>query len=156
MRTAMSDHIHYYFRVKFHECDPQGVVFNARYCEYASVAAREFMRAIRRPEGPSCALVKQVIEWKAPARFDEVLRARVRPQHIGESSFALAIEFRNADSDAAIASAESTYVYFGRVSGKSHALPQPLREGVLRGGGGTCIDHAAYLAAKAQACATAH
>jgi len=148
----MSDHFRYFFRVKFHECDPQGIVFNSRYGEYASVAACEFMRALKRPEGPSCVLVRQVIEWRSPARFDDVLFARVVAQELGESSFTLSIDFVSATSQTAIARAASTYVLLDRKSRTSCALPTELREALMEGADGICVDHASHLQqAQAQA-----
>ena len=41
----MSQPFSYLFRVRYAECDPQGVVFNGRYVEYADVAFTEFVRS---------------------------------------------------------------------------------------------------------------
>ena len=40
----MSQPFTYLFRVRYAECDPQGVVFNGRYVEYTDVAFTEFVR----------------------------------------------------------------------------------------------------------------
>ena len=41
----MTKPFRYYLRVRYQECDPQHVVFNARYADYADLASFEFMRA---------------------------------------------------------------------------------------------------------------
>ena len=75
---------HYYLRVRYAECDAQKVVFNTRYSEYVDVAMNEFLRAIGfdtnrlLASGLDFQLVKQTIEWKAPARFDDVLDVHTR------------------------------------------------------------------------------
>ena len=74
----MPNHFHYYLRVRYGECDAQKVVFNARYAEYIDLATTEFLRALGYGEQLFSGeldfqLVKQTIEWKAPARFDQVL-----------------------------------------------------------------------------------
>lgn len=135
----------YYFRVKFHECDPQGVVFNARYAEYASVAACEFLRALGRPEGPSCTLVRQVLEWQAAASFDQVLEAAVWARELGRSSFVIVTEFRRDRRDALLARVESMYVFIDRVSRSSRALPPHLRDALASGAPGRRVDHAQRL-----------
>jgi acyl-CoA thioester hydrolase len=75
----MSRRFRYYLRVRYQECDAQHVVFNARYGDYIDLACFEFLRAAlprpdRRFDGTfEIQTVRQVIEWKAPARFDDVL-----------------------------------------------------------------------------------
>jgi hypothetical protein len=78
----MSNHFRYYLRVRYGECDAQKVVFNARYAEYVDLATTEFLRALGYGEQLFSGeldfqLVKQTIEWKAPARFDQVLEVSV-------------------------------------------------------------------------------
>jgi acyl-CoA thioester hydrolase len=78
----------YYLRVRYIECDAQKVVFNSRYSEYVDVSINEFLRATGVlndfTDGElDFQLVKQTIEWKAPARFDQVLElsiAAARPR----------------------------------------------------------------------------
>ena len=61
-------------RVRYDECDAQKVVFNARYGSYIDLAVLEFFRALGWPACSFMArfdyqLVKQTLEWKAPARL---------------------------------------------------------------------------------------
>ena len=65
-------------RVRYGECDTQKVVFNARYADYVDLSTTEFLRALGFGEALingtfDYQLVKLTIEWKAPARFDQVL-----------------------------------------------------------------------------------
>ena len=82
----------YYVRVRYQECDAQHVVFNARYGDYIDLACSEFLRAaLPRPrdifDGTfEIQTVRQVVEWKAPARFDDVLEISVRANRIGTTS----------------------------------------------------------------------
>jgi hypothetical protein len=67
-----------FLRVRYGECDAQKVVFNARYGDYVDVAVNEFFRALGLGEALingdlDFQLVKQTLEWTAPARFDQVL-----------------------------------------------------------------------------------
>ena len=79
----------YYLRVRYIECDAQKVVFNSRYSEYVDVSINEFLRAVGALpdflEGTlDFQLVKQTVEWKARARFDDVLELSIaaRPRGI--------------------------------------------------------------------------
>ncbi|MEQ9510770.1 MAG: hotdog domain-containing protein, partial [Alloalcanivorax xenomutans] len=75
----MSEPFRYRLRVRYSECDAQHVVFNARYGDYVDLAMTEFMRALGRDYGALLArgldnqVVKLTLEWKASARFDDVL-----------------------------------------------------------------------------------
>lgn len=138
----------YTLRVRYGECDAQKVVFNARYGDYVDLATVEFMRAT----GLAAALlagefdyqvVKQITEWKSPARFDDVLEARVSTAALGNTSFTLRVEFRIADGGTLVALVETVYVNV-----KPHALTKaPLspkvRAALEQGAPGVWIDHAA-------------
>ena len=84
-------------RVRYNECDAQGIVFNARWGDYVDIALTEYGRALFgaadvAATGLDWRLVKQTTEWDAPARFDDVLDIRVRTLRIGTTSFALGFE----------------------------------------------------------------
>ena len=84
----------YYLRVRYIECDAQKVVFNSRYSEYVDVGINEFLRAAGVLgdfiTGPlDFQLVKQTVEWKAPARFDQVLELRITVTRLGTTSFTM-------------------------------------------------------------------
>jgi len=74
----MNDRFHFYLRVRYGECDAQKVVFNSRYSDYADVSCMEFLRAVGLGKvvttgGLDFQVVKQTLEWKSSARFDQVL-----------------------------------------------------------------------------------
>jgi len=79
-------------RVRYSECDAQKVVFNGRYGEYVDLAVTEYMRAIGLTSGGlfvefDYQLVKQTIEWRAPARFDDVFEISFRRSISARRSF---------------------------------------------------------------------
>ncbi|HSW12970.1 MAG TPA: thioesterase family protein [Solimonas sp.] len=146
----MSDSFRYYLRVRYGECDAQKVVFNARYGEYVELAVSEFMRALgfetELVSGElDYQLVKQTVEWKAPSRYDDVVECRVAASHLGNTSFAMRVEFRGAGAEALRASAETVYVMVDQALQK-RPLPEAFRAALQRGAPGMVADHAAYLA----------
>src|SRR5438067_6913125 len=105
----------YYLRVRYIECDAQKVVFNSRYSEYVDAGINEYLRAAgifqQFYEGNlDFQLVKQTIEWKAPARFDQVLELSMIPRRLGNTSFTIAAAFRIAGEDRVIVTIETVYV----------------------------------------------
>src|SRR5205085_5260455 len=122
----------YYLRVRYIECDAQKVVFNSRYSEYVDVSINEFLRATGMlPEFVDgeldFQLVKQTIEWKAPARFDQVLEVSGYAKRLGNTSFTLAAGFRVAGDDREIVTAETVYVLVKQHTLTKTPIPPDLR-----------------------------
>ncbi len=148
----MSDRFRYYLRVRYGECDAQKVVFNARYGDYVDLATGEFFRALGYGDEISSGevdfqLIKQTFEWKAPARFDQVLEVTVSAKHIGNTSFTLLAEFRVAGQDHGriIATAETVYVLVAPHTLNKTPVPLELRAAMEKGAPGKITDHAGYL-----------
>jgi acyl-CoA thioester hydrolase len=140
----------YYLRVRYIECDAQKVVFNSRYSEYVDVSINEFLRAAGvLPdflEGRlDFQLVKQTVEWKAPARFDQVLELSIAASRLGTTSFTIETTFRIAGETRVIVSAETIYVLVDARTLTKLALPDSLRGALQTGAAGAVTDHAAFL-----------
>ena len=139
----------YYLRVRYNECDAQKVVFNARYGEYTDLAVGEFFRALGYGEAMVSGaldyqLVRQTTEWKAPARYDQVLEISVRSARLGTTSFTLGCEFRIAGAAAVIATVETVYVLVDHATLTKKTLPDALRAALERGIAAQ-VDHAGHL-----------
>ncbi len=146
----MTEPFRYYLRVRYGECDAQKVVFNARYGEYVDLAGTEFFRALGYGEALiqgeiDYQLVKQTIEWKAPARFDQVLELAVTTTRLGTTSFTLQAEIRIAGGREPIARAETVYVLVDAATLRKRELPADLRAALEKGAPGKVIDHAGYF-----------
>jgi len=120
-------------RVRYSECDAQNVVFNARYGDYADLASTEFLRAALGgyqalvEQGYENQIVKLLIEWKAPARFDDVLNLNVSVGRVGNSSFTLNTAFVNAETGQLLATAEAVYVFVDAKDFSTCAIPDVVR-----------------------------
>ncbi len=140
----------YYLRTRYSECDAQKVVFNSRYGDYTDVATAEFFRALGYGKEMQTGeldfqLVKQTTEWRAPARYDQVLEISVSTKHLGNTSFTLATEFRLAGDERVIVNVETVYVHVDHHTLTKSPLPPALRAAMERGASNVTIDHAAYL-----------
>ncbi|MCY1357092.1 Acyl-CoA thioester hydrolase YbgC [compost metagenome] len=122
-------------RVRWAEVDPQGIVFNGNYLTYADVAITEYFRALGvaypadlSRDGGDFFAVRTVLEYLAPAHFDECLEIGVRIGRLGRSSltFNLGI-WRDATP---LTAGEVIYVHADAASRSSRALPDWLREKV--------------------------
>jgi acyl-CoA thioester hydrolase len=124
-------------RVRWAETDPQGIVFNGHYLTYFDVAITEYWRAIGRPypvsfegTGVDVFAVKATVEYRAPARYDDVIDVGCRAARLGRSSigFDLAI-FRG---DETITRGEIVYVTADASTRKSLPIRQWLRDAIER------------------------
>jgi acyl-CoA thioester hydrolase len=136
-------------RVRYNECDLQGIVFNARWGDYADIASGEYMRALFGSVDPAVTgadwrLVKQTTEWRAPARYDDVLDIRVHTLRVGTTSFVLATEYRRHADGALLAGTETTCVMVDP-AGQKRAIAGAMRETLERGAPGVIVDHAAAV-----------
>ena len=148
----MSLRFRYYLRVRYQECDAQQVVFNARYGDYIDLACSEFLRAaLPTPrdifDGTfEIQTVRQVIEWKAPARFDDVLEVAVWASRVGTTSFTLCFELRRAGDGELLVTSETVYVHVDRKTFHKRAIEPRMRAALEAGARGRSVDHAGRLA----------
>jgi acyl-CoA thioester hydrolase len=144
----MESRFRYYLRVRYGECDAQQVVFNPRYGEYIDLACFEFLRAaLPRPQDAfdgsfEVQTARQVVEWKAPARFDDVLEITVWTSRIGTTSFTLSFELRRAGEAALLTTAETVYVHVAANTFKKREIAPSMRAALQMGAAGKHVDHA--------------
>src|SRR5215218_7157764 len=92
-------------RVRYNECDPLGVVFNANYLVYADLAINELWREhlggyeSMMEEGLDLAVVEANLRYFAPLRFDDEFVAEVRVEHIGTKSMTTAFTMTRGDEE---------------------------------------------------------
>ncbi len=141
----MPNPFRYYLRIRYGECDAQKVVFNARYADYIDLATSEYLRALGFGEVLDYQLVKLLIEWKGPARHDQVLELSVATKHLGTTSFTLSTEIRIAGDERIIATAETVNVFVEPHTLRKTPLPADLRSALEKGAPGAVTNHAAYL-----------
>ena len=87
-------------RVRYGECDPQGIVFNANYLAYFDVAVTELWREAIGPweamveRGYDVVVAEANLRFRAPARFDDVIALGARVAEMGVTSLRLELDIR--------------------------------------------------------------
>jgi acyl-CoA thioester hydrolase len=85
-------------RVRYGECDPQGIVFNANYLLYFDVAFTELWRAAIGPwqemvaRGVDAVVAEANLRFRAPARYDDELALAARVTRLGRSAITTEID----------------------------------------------------------------
>ncbi len=122
----------YTHRVRYHEVDGQGYLFNARYLELTDVAMTELLRHLGYDYAELVAgdfdptVVQAELRFRHPARFDDLVRADVTCTHIGTTSFRLHTALTTDERP--IADIDLAYV---NVDSKAET-PRPLSEEMKR------------------------
>jgi acyl-CoA thioester hydrolase len=86
-------------RVRYSECDQQGVVFNGHYLFFYDVALTELWRAaVSGPqemvaEGYDLVVAEARIRYREGARFDDVLEVEMPVAHLGTTSMVVRPRF---------------------------------------------------------------
>jgi acyl-CoA thioester hydrolase len=90
-------------RVRYHECDAQGIVFNAHHFAFADIALTELWReafgsyGAMVERGVDVVVAEAGARFLAPARFDDELDVALRIEQLGNTSMTTAIETRRTD-----------------------------------------------------------
>jgi acyl-CoA thioester hydrolase len=83
----------HHLRVRYNECDPQGIVFNANYLTYVDLTVTELWRArvggyqhFVDETGVDIVVAEASLRFRAAARFDDEIAITLTPGFTSESS----------------------------------------------------------------------
>jgi acyl-CoA thioester hydrolase len=123
-------------RVRWGECDMQGIVFNPRYMELFDAAFTEYWRTLglKYPDsfiaaGTDTFMVAANITYRDAARFDDELDIGIRTDYIGITSFRIAFSIRR--DGAVMVEGAATYVNGHHETRTPVALAQALIDRVV-------------------------
>ncbi|MDA1127177.1 MAG: thioesterase family protein [Chloroflexi bacterium] len=121
-------------RVRWMECDAQGIVYNGAYLGYLEIGQAEYYRnlgfaiyIIPQSGYFDFAVVRTTLEFKAPARVDEIIELHVRVSEIGNTSLTLNMEIYPEGSDRLLTSIETVYVGYDAATESSRPVPDDIR-----------------------------
>ena len=127
----MSKPFSYQFRVRYAEVDPQAVVFNSRYLEYADIMVTEFFRDRRAhgmPEDLEFHVRRAEVDYLAPIRLDELIEGRISVPRIGNSSMEQHITLHGAEDGSLRAEIRLVAVMVDLASGQPQRIPDVARK----------------------------
>ena len=88
----MGEPFNHQLRVRYAECDLQGVVFNAHYLAYFDTSLNELLRAAcgsyraMLDRGTDVVVAEAQLRFRASARFEELLTLEIEVGHLGTTS----------------------------------------------------------------------
>jgi acyl-CoA thioester hydrolase len=121
-------------RVRYGECDAQGIVFNANFLAYVDVVLteiwRESMGSYDRllETGVDTVVGEANMRFLAPGRFDDLLRIEGGFDGLGTTSTTLKLRFRRGDE--LLVEADVRYVFVDLESWEKAEIPGEVRRGL--------------------------
>jgi acyl-CoA thioester hydrolase len=129
----VSEPFRYKQRVRYHECDPQGVVFNGNYLAYFDIGMTELWREAGGYEamisdGTDMVVVEARVRYLAPLRFDDEFDVTLSVTRLGKTSMSteLALE-RDGEI---VTEGELHHVFVKAGEGGKAPIPEAVRAGL--------------------------
>jgi acyl-CoA thioester hydrolase len=126
-------------RVRFNECDGQGVVFYANYLMYFDVAMTELWReafgdgyAGMIANGTDAMVAEANIRYRAPARFDDELDLVATVTRIGTTSTVTRVSAERVADGTVLAEADLRHVFIDPSTLEKSEIPDEVRAGMER------------------------
>ena len=126
-------------RVRFNECDGQGVVFYANYLMYFDVAMTELWReafgtgyAGMIADGTDAMVAEANIRYRASARFDDELDLLAAVTRIGSTSTVTHLTAERVADGTVLAEADLRHVFIDPDSLEKREIPDDVRAGMGR------------------------
>ncbi|WP_106181164.1 acyl-CoA thioesterase [Prauserella shujinwangii] len=123
-------------RVRYHECDPQGIVFHANYLAYVDMASFELCAALfgshaaMLERGVDLVVAEAGLRYLAPCRFDDELVVSLGVERVGTTSMVIGIRIHRGEQ--LVAEGANRYVWVRTVDYRPAPPPEDARELLLR------------------------
>ena len=128
----MSEVFIHRIRVRYGECDPQGVVFNANWLAYYDLVITELWRELvgdysgMVEQGADMMVAEAAVRFRGPARFDDVVEFRLSVTRLGETALSTRVE-ATVDGNPAI-EATMRHVFVEPGTTRKRAIPEHIRD----------------------------
>lgn len=129
---ALSPPFRHRIRVRYSECDLQGVVFNANYLTYLDEAMTELFRTALDggyqamvAAGVDMVVAESNLRFLAPARFDDEIDVEATVTRLGTTGMTTAM--RVVRDGSALTEAELRHVFVRSPEGGKAAIPDSVR-----------------------------
>jgi acyl-CoA thioester hydrolase len=134
----MADPFRHRLRVRWSECDPQGVVFYANYLDYFDIAMTELWREVVGPFGEMVAggvdmvVAEARISYRASARFDEELDLVATVVRLGTTSMTTRLAIERLGDGALLTEGELRHVFVDPGTLEKRGIPDDVRRALGR------------------------
>jgi acyl-CoA thioester hydrolase len=121
------------FRVRYAECDAQGVVFNAHYVTYFDTTITELWReafgsySAMLEAGTDIVVAEARIRYRGPAAFDDELEVAAEVAKLGTTSMTTRFTVSRAGESLVLTEAEIRHVFVDPSTKRKKPIPDDIR-----------------------------
>jgi acyl-CoA thioester hydrolase len=131
----VSEPFRHRLRVRYNECDPQNVVFNANYLLYFDITMGELWRELGGYQamvdaGVDMVVAEARVRYLAPLRFDDEFEVQATVANLGETS--MRTEVVIVSDGKTIAEGDLRHVFIEAGGGAKSPIPERIRAGLAR------------------------
>jgi acyl-CoA thioester hydrolase len=136
--APMAAQFRHRLRVRWSECDLQGVVFYANYLAYFDIAMTELWREAVGPFGEMAAggvdmvVAEALIRYRASARFDEELDLAATVVRLGTTSMTTELAIERLGDGALLTEGRLRHVFVDPETMDKREIPEDVRRGLGR------------------------
>lgn len=122
------------FRVRYHECDPQGIVFNANYFTYFDMTMTEIFRAsfpaggypeMVSEHGVDVVVAEATARFAGSARFDDEIELRAAITRLGTTGMTTDLDVVRGDE--VLVSGRLRHVFVDATTWEKTPIPDAVR-----------------------------
>jgi acyl-CoA thioester hydrolase len=129
----VSEPFRHRLRVRYNECDPQGVVFNANYLTYFDLTMTELWRELGGYQamvdaGVDMVVAEARIRYLAALRFDDDFEVQAIVVRLGSTSMTTGIALVRGDEQ--VVEGELRHVFIESGGGETAPIPESIRSGL--------------------------
>jgi acyl-CoA thioester hydrolase len=120
-------------KIRYSDCDPQGIVFNGNYGRYWDDAVTDWMDEAGfggfdlGGTGADIVAARMEIDFKAPATMGDVLETTVGVERLGTTSMTIGITSRRQSDGEVIVAGREVIVFIDPSSRQPIPIPDPIR-----------------------------
>jgi acyl-CoA thioester hydrolase len=128
----LSEPFRHRLRVRYNECDPQGVVFNANYLTYFDITITELWRELGGYQamvaaGADVVVAEARVRYLGPLRFDDEVEVVARVTRLGSTSVTTELVVERGGEP--VAEGELRHVFI-TPGGEKSPIPAAIRAGL--------------------------
>ena len=132
------DPVIYERKIRFSDCDAQGIVFNPNYLVYWDDAFTDYIEAIGLPwddmvaNGDDVLLARAEIDYRSSARIGQSVQTRPWVMKIGNSSITFGYQTVNAETGQVLVEGRQIQVIVDHATRRPKRVPDYIRELIAR------------------------
>jgi acyl-CoA thioester hydrolase len=122
-------------KIRYSDCDPQGIVFNGNYARYWDDALTDWFEDAgyggmdMGGQGVDVVAARMEIDFKAPAALGDVLETTLGIERFGDTSMTVSFTTRRGDATV-VAEGLEVLVFVDDESFRPVSVPQAVRDGL--------------------------